>query len=114
MRRILRAMAITAGVLALLAVIVVAAWVFIVTNVEQPNYEIVRADGAIEVRDYPRLIVAEVSRKGQRWEAVRAGFRPLANYIFARERGGDRVWIAASTQRTHAVAEVVLERTSAT
>ena len=32
---------------------------------------------------------------------------------FARERGGDRVWIAASTQRTHAVAEVVLERTSA-
>jgi len=32
---------------------------------------------------------------------------------FARERGGDRVWIAASAQRTHAVAEVVLERTSA-
>jgi holo-[acyl-carrier protein] synthase len=30
---------------------------------------------------------------------------------FARERGGDRVWLAASTQRTHAIAEVVLERT---
>jgi holo-[acyl-carrier protein] synthase len=30
---------------------------------------------------------------------------------FAHERGGDRVWLAASTPRTHAVCEVVLERT---
>jgi hypothetical protein len=100
MWRALRAMAITAGVLALLAVIVVAAWVFIVNNVEQPNFEIVRVDGAIEVRDYPRLIVAEVSRKGQRWDAVRAGFRPLANYIFARERGGDTISMTAPVTQT--------------
>ena len=57
MRRALMATGITAGVLVLLAVIVVAAWVYIVNNVEQPNYKIVRADGAVEVRDYPRLIV---------------------------------------------------------
>ena len=94
------AIGITGAVIALVAVIVVAGWVFVVNNVEQPNYEIVRSDGAIEVRDYPRLVVAEVSRKGRRWDAVRAGFRPLANYIFARERAGATISITAPVTQT--------------
>lgn len=81
---------IAGAVLVTLVVAAAAAWVIYVNNVQQPTYDIVRSDGDIEVRDYPKLIVAEVLRSGGRQEAVRQGFRPLANYIFAKERAGRR------------------------
>ena len=49
---------------------------------EEPEFKLVLQDGAFEVRDYPALIVAEVSVAGERSEAVSAGFRLLAAYIF--------------------------------
>lgn len=76
------------------------AWIFYAQNVEQPSYTLERAAGAIEVRAYPELVVAEVTRPGQRYDAVRSGFGPLARYIFAREREGDKIAMTAPvTQR---------------
>ncbi|WP_421786316.1 SOUL family heme-binding protein [Hyphobacterium sp.] len=49
---------------------------------EEPAYESVHRDGAIEVRDYAGMIVAEVTVEGGREAAPNRGFRPLANYIF--------------------------------
>ncbi len=86
---------IAGAVAAVLVVGLVGVWVYYVNNVEQPAYTVVRSKGAVEVRDYPRLLVAEVVRSGERWEAVRSGFRPLANYIFAKERGGDAISMTA-------------------
>lgn len=79
------------GVGAVLAVLL-GAWGFFiwrVKTVERPDYRVVRADGDVEVRDYPRLVVAEVVTRGDRWEGVRRGFRPLARYIFGQDRGGE-------------------------
>lgn len=81
--------------LILLAVTAMAAFVFIVQNVETPAYRVVEQDGAFEIRDYPALTVAEVVRGGERQAALRAGFSPLANYIFAKERAGERVAMTA-------------------
>ncbi|AUB84332.1 SOUL family heme-binding protein [Candidatus Thiodictyon syntrophicum] len=97
------------GVLLLLAVAGMAVFVFVVQNVEQPAYESITLDGAFEVRDYPRLVVAEVRRGGPRREALSAGFGPLARYIFAKERAGERISMTApvTQQRPETIAMTV-------
>jgi len=50
--------------------------------VEEPAFKAVLHDGAFEVRDYPALVVAEVTVSGDQKEAASKGFRLLANYIF--------------------------------
>jgi len=54
---------------------------------EKPDYAIVEADGDIEVRDYPDLLVAETVAPGDRLSALNDGFGRLADYIFAKRRG---------------------------
>jgi hypothetical protein len=49
---------------------------------EEPSYTLVERVGSIEIRDYPGLIHAEVTVRGDRQTATRRGFQPLANYIF--------------------------------
>ena len=50
--------------------------------VEEPAFRSVLHDGAFEVRDYPALVVAEVTVSGDQKEAASKGFRLLAGYIF--------------------------------
>ncbi|GAA4030209.1 heme-binding protein [Actimicrobium antarcticum] len=49
---------------------------------EEPVHTVSLKEEAFEVRDYPALIAAEVTVGGERSEAVSAGFRLLAGYIF--------------------------------
>lgn len=88
--------------LALLVVAGIGVWVYVVQNVEQPSYAVAATDGAIEVRTYPPLVVAEVTVSGDRKTAVGRGFRPLARYIFAQERGGDSIAMTAPVTQTTA------------
>ena len=64
---------------------------------EEPDYALVRADADFELRDYPALVVAEVSNSGSRERASGASFRRLAAYIFAQDRpaGGDKIAMTA-------------------
>ena len=50
--------------------------------VEEPAFRSVLHEGAFEVRDYPALVVAEVTVSGDQKEAASKGFRLLAGYIF--------------------------------
>ncbi len=50
--------------------------------VEEPAFKAVLHEGAFEVRDYPALVVAEVTVTGDQKEAANKGFRLLAGYIF--------------------------------
>ena len=87
--------------LALLAAILglVGFWYVQTRNVEVARYEVIEADGPIEIRSYPALTVAEVTRTGTRDQAVRAGFGPLAGYIFASDRGGETIRVDAALVR---------------
>jgi hypothetical protein len=49
---------------------------------EEPPYTAILTEGSFEIREYPSLIAAEVTVTGERSEAVNAGFRLLAGYIF--------------------------------
>ncbi len=97
------------GVLILLGVAAMAVFVYVVQNVEQPAYQVVERDGLFEIRDYPGLVVAEVRRQGPRKEALSAGFGPLARYIFAKERDGERISMTAPViqQRPETIAMTV-------
>ena len=50
--------------------------------VEEPAFQTVLQDGAFEIRDYPALVVAEVTVTGGQKEAASQGFQLLAGYIF--------------------------------
>jgi len=58
---------------------------------EEPKFTLALKDGAFELRDYPALIVAEVTVTGTQQEASRAGFRKLAGYIFGGNAGAKRI-----------------------
>ena len=66
--------------LSLAGALLLAAWP--AAAVEEPTFKTVLSDGAFEVRDYPGLIVAEVTVTGEQKEAANKGFRLLAGYIF--------------------------------
>jgi len=89
-----------AGVVAVLVVAALATYIWTVRGIEQPKFASVLKDGAFEVRDYPELLVAEVSTTGSRNDAVRQGFRPLASYIFAKERAGASISMTAPVTQT--------------
>jgi hypothetical protein len=93
----LLAVGVGAGTLALVAV---GGWAWASLSVAEPTFETVVADGDFELRAYPALVVAETAKPGDRGQAVRAGFSPLAGYIFARGRPGDKIAMTAPvTQR---------------
>lgn len=69
-------------------------------SVEKPPYESVTLDGDFELRDYAEQVVAEVTTTGARQQAVSAGFGPLAGYIFAKERAGDKIAMTAPVTQT--------------
>jgi hypothetical protein len=81
-----------------------ATYVWYVNNVEQPDYLRVVSDGDYEVRDYPALVVAEVTSQGDRKSAVNRGFAPLASYIFAERRAGEKIAMTAPVTQTAAEA----------
>jgi hypothetical protein len=71
------------------------AWAYNRLTIETPAHEVVAKDGAFELRRYPAMVVAETDKPGARRAALREGFRPLARYIFASERPGEKIAMTA-------------------
>jgi hypothetical protein len=78
-----------------------ALWGPIVSNVEQPKYRVVESSGNIEIRDYPPMIVAEVDVPGERRDAIRKGFRIIADYIFGNNTIAQKVPMTAPVTQQH-------------
>ena len=72
-----------------------ALWGPIVSNVEHPKYALVERSGAIEIRDYAPMIVAETEVTGERREAISKGFRLIADYIFGNNTAAQKVPMTA-------------------
>lgn len=79
-----------------MAIIVLAALAGnIMSNVEQPDYKLVTSEGNIEIRDYAPMILAQVEVPGERKEAIREGFKILADYIFGNNTSNSRMEMTA-------------------
>ena len=72
-----------------------ALWGPIVSNVEQPKYQVVESSGNFEIRDYAPMIVAEVDMPGERRDAIGKGFRIIADYIFGNNTAAQKVPMTA-------------------
>jgi SOUL heme-binding protein len=87
--------------------IVVAAGAFSqMRRVEEPKFTLVEQAGAFELRDYPPLLVAEATMKGERSVAINDGFRVIADYIFGNNIAAEKVAMTApvTQQSNEAVA----------
>ena len=83
--------------LSVLGVVLVGAalWGPIVSNVEQPKYQVIESSGNIEIRDYAPMIVAEAEVAGDRRDAIGKGFRIIADYIFWNNTAAQKVPMTA-------------------
>lgn len=52
------------------------------SNLEEPDYQVLQSELNIEIRLYKPMIIAEVNVEGIRKDAIRDGFRLIADYIF--------------------------------
>ncbi len=68
--------------------------------VEEPAFKAVLHEGAFEVRDYPALVVAEVTVTGDQKEAASKGFRLLAGYIFGGNKRRQSIAMTAPVAQT--------------
>ncbi len=64
-------------------------------RVEEPSFAIQLSDGSFEVREYAPTIVAETTVQGDAWGSRFEGFGPLADYIFAKGREGEKIAMTA-------------------
>jgi hypothetical protein len=78
-----------------------------VMAVEEPDYRTAFAQEPFEVREYPALIVAEVAVSGERKEAVSAGFRLLAGYIFGGNTRRQSIAMTAPVVQAPQVSETI-------
>ena len=108
----MKIVAIILGIVLLLGIVAMLVFVYVIQNVEQPDYEVVVRDGDFELRNYPPLVVAEVSGSGSRQQSLSNGFGPLARYIFAKERGGERIAMTAPVQQRALAAEEKIAMTA--
>ena len=78
--------------------------VFGIRTVEEPEYRVVQTDGAIEVREYPPVIVARTQVRGDYDESSTVGFNRLAGYIFGGNQSGQDIAMTAPVvQETNGV-----------
>jgi hypothetical protein len=91
--------------------------------VDEPAYQASVQEGAFEVRDYPALVVAEITLGGERSSAANGGFRALFSYITGSNRrrqsiamtapvvqapsaaGGEKIAMTVPVTQTEAAAE---------
>jgi hypothetical protein len=65
-------------------------------SVESPQYEVVRSDGAFELRRYAGYLTANVRVAAAGYaQATNAGFNPLADYIFGNNHTSDHIAMTA-------------------
>jgi hypothetical protein len=74
----------------------------ILSQVEQPEYQIVETEGPFEIRGYGALIAAEAEIKGERQPAIEEGFRLIASYIFGNNAPKAKIDMTAPVQQQSA------------
>lgn len=70
-------------------------WDSVVTDVEQAKYTVVEKHDNIEIREYAPALVAEVEVSGERQEAIKQGFRQIADFIFGNNAPAQKVAMTA-------------------
>ena len=92
----------------LLVLILVALVWSQITSVEEPKFTVVQREGAIEIREYPATVVAEVRVTGDQKQAASKGFRLLAGYIFGGNTRRQSIAMTAPVAQTPANEKIAM------
>ena len=76
----------------------------VMSNVERPDYKVVQSEQNIEIRQYKPMIIAEVEVDGKREDAIRDGFRLIADYIFGNNTVEQNISMTAPVQQKENIA----------
>lgn len=90
----------TPAILSLVIIALWSAWGYSSSRVEQASYTIIKKTADYEIREYPRRIVAETTVTGDPRDAMTAGFRIVARYIFGGNSRGERIAMTAPVLST--------------
>jgi hypothetical protein len=74
---------------------------------EEPPFTVALNEGDFEIREYPLMIAAEVAVSGERSEAISAGFRLLAGYIFGGNTKKQSITMTAPVTQVPAESEKI-------
>lgn len=69
-----------------------------IRTAEEPEYTVLMAEGNMELRQYPGLVVARTFMRGTYEETANDSFRVLAGYIFGKNKATDDEGPQASTK----------------
>jgi len=67
----------------------------IMSDVEQPKYDVIEQNSPIEIRQYSALIVSEVVVKNTRKLSINKGFKLIADYIFGNNQQQTKISMTA-------------------
>ena len=87
----MRALKLAAVGAALVTAGAAAAYAYYRSSVDEPAKTVLIDEGEYQLRRYPPMVVAEVTHTGARRQALEAGFKRLAAYIFAKDRPGEKI-----------------------
>jgi len=87
------------GSVMVLITIGLASWGPIMSNVEKPDYVVTLSKNNIEIREYKPMITASVRVSGERKEAIRKGFRLVADYIFGNNAISTKIAMTAPVEQ---------------
>ena len=76
----------------------------VMSNVEKPDYKVAQSEQNIEIRQYKPMIIAEVEVDGKREDAIRDGFRLIADYIFGNNTVEQNISMTAPVQQKEKIA----------
>src|SRR5271165_3898365 len=71
----------------------------IMSQVEQPEYQIVTAEDSLEIRSYGAMIAAEAEVQGERKTAINEGFQLISAYIFGANKTNVKIAMTAPVQQ---------------
>ena len=89
------ALKITIIVIFALAVLALSGWYLVPKFLEQPSDKVMLKDGKIEIRQYDRILLQSVKVRGDQYQSIRQGFRPLVRFIGGKDRDGDKISMTA-------------------
>jgi len=68
------------------------------SDLEEPEYEVLREHDGFEVRRYSNSIQARLLTPGNGWSGSSGGFRRIAGYIFGGNQSNQRIAMTAPVQ----------------
>ena len=82
-------------IIIIIPLLILGFWVLVPVFLETPKFTILEKNKYLQIRKYDEMNIAKIITNGERYDGLRKGFIPLARYIGAKEREGEKISMTA-------------------